>query len=454
MRARLVVVLTIPILAVFGVLGAGYAGNVVWSGQQELFLDRLSDASYLVLTARQSLVADDPSVVADELTRYGEVYDIGATVLDRSGELWATNGLDVTALDERFTALAGRRADLSRAWLPWNIGDIVVAEPVFEDGDLVGVVVTSSGSERLVRDIALHWSVLGLLGLLALGLSVLLATRLAGWVLRPVRMVDTAMAEIGLGHMEARIPESSGPPELRHVVGQFNQMAEKVERLMHKQQEFVSNASHELRNPLNALLLRVEDLGIALSDERHNEIEHVREEGRRMTRILDALLMLARDQDVGTATEPIDVVAAVAGRIDEWRPLAGARNLELTLDGLDQAWSAVDATVIESAFDAVIDNAIKFSPSGERVEVTVTERDGQVEIAIRDHGPGLPPEELDKVTDRFWRSPRHRSVRGSGLGLAIGSEMLDACGGGLAVAGADGGGLVVSLRVPGGRGTS
>ena len=449
MRARLVVIFTIPGVLLFITLGAAYAFTVARSGHQELYLDRLSDTSYLVGSARQSLAADDPGIVSGELERYGEVYGIGAAVLNRSGEVWASNGLDVTPLDERFTALAGRRSDLSEQFLPWMFGDLVVAEPVFEGGDLVGAVVTSSDTDRLALSVWRHWSLLAVGGLIALVLAIMIANRLASWVLRPVRAVDGAMAEMRSGDMSARIPESSGPPELRQVIAQFNSMAEKVEQLMHKQQEFVANASHELRNPLNALLLRIEDLSMTIDDERVEQIEHVRTEGRRLARILDTVLMLARDQDFVPGSDPVELSSLVGRRVEGWRPIAGEKNIEITLTVPGTVWAAVDEIVLESAFDAVADNAVKFAPPGSAVDVTVAASARRAEISVRDRGPGVRADELVKVTDRFWRSPQQRAVRGSGLGLAIASELLDNCGGDLVVSHAEGGGLLVTLRVPG-----
>ncbi len=457
MRARLVAVFTAPIMLLFVVLGAAYVSNVARSEQQELFLDRLSDASYLVITARQSLTAGDPGLIQDDLERYRQVYGIEAAVLNRTGEVWATNGLDVTAIDERFDALAGRRNELRERLLPWGFEDIVVAEPVFEGEDRLGAVITSSGTERITRNVWLRSLYLGLGAVLAVAVSVLVAYGLARWVLRPLRMVDSAMAEIRSGHMDARIPAATGPPELRQVVTQFNSMAQKVEQLMHKQQEFVSNASHELRNPLNALLLRVEDLALSMSagsGEHTAEIEHVRAEGRRMTRILDALLMLARDDEMAASSQPVEVRSVIARRVDGWQAIGSDKDVAARLDGATEVWARVDEIVLESAFDAVMDNAVKFAPSGSTVEVSVTANSDCATITVRDHGPGLPAEEITKVTDRFWRSPSHSTVRGSGLGLAIAAELLDTCGGRLHVAPADGGGLAVALQVPTGTAAS
>ncbi|NDL56132.1 ATP-binding protein [Phytoactinopolyspora mesophila] len=453
MRVRLIVVLVIPLIVLFGVLGAAYGRSVALASQQELFVDRLGDAGYFVTSARQALRTDDPTVIEGELERYRQVYGIKAMVLDRSGDIWATSGLNMVGLDEPAmqnvdTALSGRRGDAPRTVLPWQFDDLVLAEPIFDAGDLIGVVVTSSNTNALARDVMRQWALLALGGVLAIGASLFLIARLANWVLRPVRRVDSAMKEIWHGHMEARISDTTGPPELQHMIAVFNSMAEEVEHLIQRQQEFVSNASHELRNPLNALLLRIEHLAMGLPDEWAEEAERAREEGRRMTRIMDALLMLARGQNSEPDAAPVDVVALVTRRLEAWEPISRQRDVELALVDAGQVHGFVDEIVIESAFDAVLDNAVKFSPPGASVDVSVTNGGDTVEIAVRDHGPGVAPEDLALVTERFWRSPAGQDTPGSGLGLAIATEFLNSCGGTLAVASGDGGGLLVTLRLP------
>ncbi|GAB6937986.1 sensor histidine kinase [Isoptericola variabilis] len=328
---------------------------------------------------------------------------------------------------------------------------MVVAEPVYDGGDLVGAVVTVSDAEEVSRSIWSSWGILVAAGLAMCVLAVVIAHRTAGWVLRPVRAVDTAMGEIGRGRLDARIPPSTGPPELREVITRFNAMAAQVEHSMHRQQEFVSNASHELRNPLNALMLRVEDLALSTPPEHATEVAHVRAEAVRMAHILDALLLLADDANLAADARPLDVAELIARRVDSWRLVAVGR--ELTFTGPDDAaWAELSSIVLECAFDAVLDNAVKFSPDGGRVDVSVTTGDGPpggvVEVVVRDHGAGVPPEELDRLAERFWRSPGHSTVRGSGLGLAIASELLATGGGGLRLGLPDGGGLEVRLRVP------
>ncbi|MGW8566309.1 ATP-binding protein [Isoptericola sp. NPDC055881] len=463
MRTRLAIILFVPCVLVLVLLGAAYSGNVARANQQEVYLDRLADAGYLVITARQSLTSDDPAIVAGDLQRYRDVYGVGATVLDQSGAVWATNGLDVEDVDERRAALAGRRGEAVLSTLPWKADRVVVAEPVYDGGDLVGAVVTVSEASSISRSIWSSWGILVAAGLAMCVLAVAVAHRTAGWVLRPVRAVDAAMGEIGRGRLDARIPPATGPPELRAVVSRFNAMAAQVEHSMRRQQEFASNASHELRNPLNALMLRVEDLALSTPPGHATEVAHVRAEAVRMAHILDALLLLADDANLAAAAHPVDVAELVGRRVESWRLIAVGRHL--AFDAVpDGAWAELNEIVLECAFDAVLDNAVKFSPDGGRIDVTVAVRPdgaddaddtdgadgaaGTVEVTVRDHGAGVPPDELERLAERFWRSPGHSTVRGSGLGLAIASELLATGGGSLRLALPDGGGFEVRLRMP------
>jgi signal transduction histidine kinase len=448
MRRRLAVFLFMPSLALLLLLGLAYVASAARSDQQEVYVDRLRDASYLTIVARQSLVADDPGLVSGDLERYREVYGIEAAVLDGTGDTWASNGLDIESVDARSAALSGQRGELDPSAVPWQVDRIVIAEPIYEGGDLVGAVVTASDVDHLSRGIWRNWGLIALFAVLLIAGAVLIANRTAAWVLRPVGRVDRAMARIGRGHLEARIPESVGPPELREVTFRFNQMAERVEHLVRKQREFVHNASHELRNPLTALTLRVEELELTLPPDRASEVSAVRAETVRLRHILDALLLLADDASITADAEPTDVYELVAARVTSWRHLAPARSIELAAPPARSARAVVNVTAAECALDAVVDNALKFSPDDTSVEVSVTVNGGTVEVAVRDHGPGIPPDQLASATERFWRSPGHSTVRGSGLGLAIASELLEPSGGGVVLELPDDGGLRVRLSIP------
>lgn len=452
MRRRLIVVFLVPLVGVLLVLGGAYAWSAARSIQQEQISQLLGDVAYFVTSARQALRSGSPDVVASEAERYFELYDTRVLVIDRTGAAWVDGADDQDVLDEATTAqvqlaLAGRRGEVPEPAPPWALSDSVMVEPVIDNGEAIGAVVITASGDVARETILRQWGLLLGGALLATAVGILVVFRLANWVLRPIRRVDRAMEAIERGDVEARIADETGPPELRSMILIFNRMAEEIERVMSRQQEFALNASHELRNPLNALLVRVEYLATGLDEAWAKDVEETREEGRRMTRILDTLLNLARSGERGSAEEVVDVAEIVTSRVDAWQQAASRSRVALVADVDAAVTTATDRTILESALDAVIDNAVKFSPAGTRVVVSVRDAPEGSEIIVRDQGPGVDTEELPHLTDRFWRSPRNRSTPGSGLGLAIATDLLQSIGGRLRVESPDDGGLAVHLRL-------
>lgn len=226
-------------------------------------------------------------------------------------------------------------------------------------------------------------------------------------------------------------------------------MADNVEEVLDQQRAFVADASHQLRNPLSALLLRIELLGLELPDG-HEEIASVREEGKRLASVLDDLLGLATAEHAEANLALTDIAALAAERVEAWRPVAERDGVELSYGGAAAVTGWADPVALSSALDAVIDNAVKFTPDGERVRVTteLRGRPGAIDVTVADGGPGLTEDELARIGDRFWRSPRHQNVDGSGLGLSIARVLLTQGGGSIAYAPNEPHGLVVTLTVP------
>ncbi len=452
MRRRLILVFLVPLVAVLVVFGMAYAWSAARSIQQDHVSELLGDVAYFATSARQALQSGNPDLVRAEAERYFQLYGTRVLVVDRSGSPWAYGGDEPVVLEGTTTtqiqlALAGRRGELPEPALPWALTDSVMVEPVIDNGDPIGAVVVTTSVDAARIAILEQWALVLGSAVLAMSIGLIVVFRLATWVLRPVRRVDRAMQAIERGDVHARISDETGPPELRNMILIFNRMAEEIERVMVRQQEFALNASHELRNPLNALLVRVESMATGLDDEWDRDVEQTREEGRRMTRILDTLLNLARSGQRGADGELVDVAELVRGRRDAWRQVAAGSSVALDVAGDPIVLCVTDRTMLESALDAVMDNAVKYSPSSTRVVVTVTETAEGCVIVVRDHGPGVDAEEVEHLTDRFWRSPSNRGIPGSGLGLAIASDLLQSIGARLSVESPDDGGLAVCLHV-------
>ena len=455
MRVRLFVLLLTLLACVIAALQVPLAFSYAVAEQQRVFIDRLNDTDRFASIAQDGLDAkEDISALEQELRRYDEVYGIPVAVLGRRDgkPMVASRGrldLDTPEVRARVEdARSGRRAEEPLVQWPWDERPLVVAEPFGSGGEITGVVVTMSPTDRFRGEVWRAWTVLALGGFLALVVFAAVAAVLSRWILRPVESLDAAAHALAEGGLDTRVPESAGPPELRRLARSFNEMAWTVHASLEQQRAFVAEASHQMRNPLTALLLRLGNLGEELSPDARREYQEVRREGERLQRVLEELLALARAERHLGAVQPQDVGPLLDDRLGAWRPSADARDLILIREGEPAATAVVDAESVSRMLDEVLDNAIKYASPGGQISASVRVAGDGVRISVADDGEGLPADELARVTDRFWRSPRHSNVLGSGLGLAIVATLVGTFGGRLEVAAAEPHGLVVTLVLP------
>ncbi|MDA0165109.1 HAMP domain-containing histidine kinase [Solirubrobacter ginsenosidimutans] len=450
MRTRLLGLVGGLMAVVLLALGVPLGIDLASVRTQRVFLDRLNDANRFVQVAQQQ---GDRSVLAAKLARYEEVYGIVVAVLDHSGRVRAASrpGLraqSLTAPAQRLAtvALSGHHGEPPHAIWPWTGAPLVVAQPVINGGDVVGAVVTLSPTDRLRRSVARAWLVVILGELIAVIGCALLASRLTRWILRPVLDLDLTAHEIATGRMAARALDGSGPPELRRLTGSFNVMAANVERIVERQRNFLADASHQLRNPLSALLLRLDSLSLRAPDGCEAEVDAAASEGRHLAGILERLLHLAQAEEADPLPERIDLAPIVERRIEAWWPAAHAKGMTIGRSGDAHVEAIADPVALSSALDVVLDNAVKFGPAGSTVRVSVEHAADGALVAVRDEGPGLGPDELCRASDRFWRGRRHQNVDGSGLGLAIARTLLEQSGARLELRTLQPRGLEASLR--------
>ncbi|CAM5427894.1 ATP-binding protein [Streptomyces coeruleorubidus] len=462
MRTRLLPLLIVLMAAVLLALGVPLAVSLAGAQQQKVVVDRIDDTARFAALAQ--FVTDSPTgtasafenerlaTLSSELDSYYKVYGIRAGVFYRSriamahapaGWSLPRQGEVRDAFDE---ALLSRRSHDPRQVWPWQRGNLVVASPVIRDGDVVAVVVTDSPTGQL-RSRTLHgWLVIGAGEFAAMLLAVGAALRLTGWVLKPVRVLDATTHDIATGRLKSRVAAAGGPPELRRLARSFNEMADNVEDVLEQQRAFVADASHQLRNPLAALLLRIELLSFELP-EGNQEIASVQSEGKRLAQVLDDLLDLALAEHTEADLKITDIGELAAERVAAWSPTAEAKGVHLVGDcPPTTAWA--DPVALSSALDGVIDNAVKFTPEGRTVEVTVASNGDTSTVVVTDEGPGLTDEELARIGDRFWRSSRHQNIKGSGLGLSISRALLAAGGGSIVYDRHEPHGLKVTVAVP------
>ncbi|MGW3998026.1 sensor histidine kinase [Amycolatopsis sp. NPDC004772] len=462
MRVRLQgIVLTLVALLVFG-LGIPLARSIAAGAQQDLFLDRLTDTARFASLAQRPLLDNKPGLIEPDLIRYTDVYGVQALVVNQDGKLFASSlgqPARIDLKDDRISgpvheALAGRRSQPTGVLMPWDSTPLVLAEPVLADGEVHGAVLTVSdtGAER--ADVLWWWLLLAAGGILAFTLALAVAIPVVRWILRPVHRLDDAtgalVASVVSGREAEPVGESGGPPELRQLGRSFDRMASSVSGALAAQRAFVADASHQLRNPLTALKIRLGNLEGHVDDEpAAADLEAARVDAGRLHQILDGLLSMARAEASGGELDPVVLDEVVADRVADWSVVGEARDVRLVVETSgDGARVCMPPRGAETILDALLDNALKFTAAGTEILVAVARSGDRVRLSVRDHGPGLPPEELDRALDRFWRSPAHQNVPGSGLGLAIVSEIVAHSDGELVLELPDGGGLRISMVFP------
>jgi signal transduction histidine kinase len=456
-RTRLLAVVTsLVVLVVIG-LGAPLALSVASTEGQRLFLDRLTDTEGFASMAQQALPSGDFAALDKALVRYQQVYGIRAVVVDTDHTVKARSVTPVDLADPAVrqairAALAGQSPQPGSTLLPWDTAPLVVAEPVLLTGELRGVAVTVSATDAARRSILSWWGELAAGAIVAIALAVLAALPVVRWVLRPVRRLDDATAQLGVALVKGEDVDPAGihggPPELRRLSESFDRLATTATTAMAAQRAFVADASHQLRNPLTALRLRLGNLaGHVAPDAEVHQVAAIAEADR-LGRILDELLAMARAESGAVAPVEVDVDQVVRQRVATWQAVATHRDVSMVLAGEPGGRALAPPRGLEAILDALLDNAVKFTADGTLVEVEVRRPNGTVAVSVRDHGPGLRPDELSRATDRFWRSREHQNVHGTGLGLAIVSRIVERVDGKVQVSTPDGGGLMVRIELP------
>ena len=330
-------------------------------------------------------------------------------------------------------ALDQKVASGSRYSQSLKTGLIYVAVPVSQGNEVVGAVRLSYSTEQVEDRVHQYWLLLGLAGAVTLAVAAMVGIFIARWVTRPLGELNGAAREIGSGDLNARADTSHGPPEVRALASSFNLTAERLRELLLAQEQFVADASHQLRTPLTALRLRLEMIETEIEGPLAEDIEAAHSEVLRMSRIVDGLLALARAErspGARSSTIAIAIGPIIAERLSIWEHIAGERSVSLI--AVPTALEAMaDPDRLSQILDNYIANALEVSPPGSaliiRTSIEVHGAARYTVVHVTDQGPGLTDDQRDHAFDRFWRVDAARSeLGGSGLGLAIVSKLVEA----------------------------
>lgn len=276
-------------------------------------------------------------------------------------------------------------------------------------------------------------------GFAGLAFALLLAFLVARSIARPLQRVAAAAEEVAQGNYDLQLDITS-PDEVQSVARSFNTMTQAVKASQQAQRDFVANVSHELKTPLTS----IQGFSQAILDGTANDPESIQQsagiihdEASRMARLVSQLLDLAKIEagQVVMAREPVDLKVLLEGCVEKLTPQATRGNVSLVADLLRfpaDARITGDGDRLAQVFIILLDNALKHTPVGGKVTVALQSSSAsQVEVSVSDTGPGIPPEDLSRIFERFYQVDKSRARRkgSAGLGLAIAKEIVTAHGG-------------------------
>lgn len=408
-------------------------------------------AGAVAALAQEGLEESKPLGLDTLLTAYAD--DLGGriVIVDRNGiSIADTANLagpprDFSTRPEIATALKGQRTVGRRPSETLGGELLYVAVPVESAAGTLGAVRVTYSAAALNEAVRDNWLRLGLLSLVVLVAVTIVGIVLARQVTRPVRLLEAAAQTLAGGDLGQRVTPTGGAPELASLGQTFNEMAHRIETLVTSQRAFIADASHQLRTPLTALRLRLENLEDAVPEPDRAAVATAIAETQRLARLVDGLLAIARAEAGTAALEPVDIAAAARTRGDAWRLLTEENGISLEVDAPAAAWTEAIPGSIEQILDNLISNAADASPPGTTITVAVHRSAAGWEIHVRDQGPGLTAAERERAFDRFYS--RGKPGKGSGLGLAIVRQLVLASHGEIELVAADGGGLDAVLQV-------
>jgi len=451
MRRRLLAVLLPLLTALLAALEVPLAQTHAARLTQNLFIEHIAYAEQFAALAEPLLrTGSGRATVEHDLRTYSDITGVTVTVFDNNRRPvlhFGTRRPSAATAAARDDFLVDRTPTRPPTTWPWRPAPMIVGETIGKRGPQIGAVILEVPTRRVREQVMVRVAVLAGAGIAVLLLTTALcALPLARWVLRPVYDLSDAAGRLAAGDLDARAQERGGPPELRGLARAFNQMADNLVAALQRQRAFVADASHELRNPLATLRLRMEALTGRMHDGGERDLRLALSESDRLANTVDRLLELARAEATAAERVDFDVVSLTVKRLDAWMPELQSVGSVLHIDAPAEAVSCSSPDAVEYALDVLLDNARKFAP-GSPIDVAVSLRDDCVEVVVRDHGPGLAASDLARVGERFWRSPRHRAVPGTGLGVATARALLDSAGATIDVSFGNPG-LAVVLRLP------
>jgi signal transduction histidine kinase len=450
--------ITVFVLLVLEIpLGVSYANSV----ERRLTSDLQHDAFSLAIRSQEPLDSVPSSAQQRDLqalaVRYRDTAGGRVVIVAADGHSVADSdttspiGRDFSTRPEMQHALHGAEVSGTRSSQTLGRDLLYVALPIGSVDGIQGAVRITFPASVIDDQIRHIWLLLAATGGVVLGIVFLSSQLLARSVTKPLHDLEDAAGALGAGDLAARAEVPKGPAELTVLAESFNSTAGRLELLVGAQRAFIADASHQLRTPLAAMRLRLENLEADVHGAAAEDLEGALDEVARLSRLVDGLLVLARAEQAASAPVPISVDDVIDGRCDAWDAFAAEKHVRIAADVQGSPTARATLGRLEQVVDNLLNNALDVAPEGSAVRVAAREEGDWVVLRVSDEGPGMTADERARAFDRFWQSGGARKdgrPNGHfGLGLSIVRELVVGDGGDIALEPSAAGGLEVVVRM-------
>ncbi|HEY8342307.1 MAG TPA: ATP-binding protein [Calditerricola sp.] len=330
---------------------------------------------------------------------------------------------------------------------------IVVWSPVFRNGQWVATVVLLEATEPLRRDLQAFklasWVAIAIMAAVSMVLTVVISKRLT----RPLLQMTAVTSAIAKGDYSQRV-DVRGSDEVALLAASINRMADNLQAYRAQQSAFLTDVSHELRTPLTYIQGYSEALTKGYGDEAQRRVmaETIHREASRLTRLLQDLFALVRMEEPTFSLErkPVNLRETVEAVVARLTPAFEAKGVAVRVEEDNPLWVEGDGARLEQVWFNLLDNALRHTPPGGQVTVSLRREGGEAVVAVRDTGEGIPPEDLPRIWERLYRvdKSRSRARGGAGLGLAIVKRIVELHGGWVGAESEPGKGATFIVRLP------
>ncbi|SBW08374.1 ATPase/histidine kinase/DNA gyrase B/HSP90 domain protein [uncultured Eubacteriales bacterium] len=329
---------------------------------------------------------------------------------------------------------------------------MAVSSPMLVGGKVVAVARMVTSLRMVDRQIVTVIALALLVGVLIIVLVYFSNLYFVRSIVEPLAGITESAKRIAGGSYGIQI-EKKFDDEIGDLTDTINDMSMKVKQSEKLQSEFISSVSHELRTPLTAINGWAETImngEVRDAEDVKKGMGIIVSEARRLTNMVEELLEFSRIEDgrFTLSIEPVDIKAELEDAVYTYKEFFRREGITLEYTDCDEEFDPIpaDPQRLRQVFSNLFDNAAKHGGSGKRIDASITAGEDSVVIAIRDYGPGIPEEELPHVKYKFYKGSS--KARGSGIGLAVCDEIVTRHGGTLDVGNAEGGGCVVTIRLP------